>query len=38
MNALQHDLPGNIHEFGNVVERSMIISQGDRLHFGDWFM
>src|SRR5512147_2680266 len=31
-----YDWPGNIRELGNVLERSVIVSQGTALGLGDW--
>ena len=31
-----YDWPGNIRELGNIIERSIIVSQGTTLVLGDW--
>ena len=30
--------PGNIRELENIIERAVIVSSGDRLELGDWFI
>jgi formate hydrogenlyase transcriptional activator len=38
MSALTaYDWPGNVRELANVIERSILVSQGDTLALGDWF-
>ena len=38
MKALQeYNWPGNIRELENIIERAVIITQGQVLEFGDWF-
>jgi transcriptional regulator with GAF, ATPase, and Fis domain len=34
----KYDWPGNIREFENVIERAMVINQGEKLDIGDWFL
>ncbi|MBW2368663.1 MAG: sigma 54-interacting transcriptional regulator [Deltaproteobacteria bacterium] len=37
LNALMaYDLPGNVRELENIIERALIVSQGDRLELEDW--
>ena len=31
-----YDWPGNIRELENTIERAVIISEGNRLEWGDW--
>ena len=33
-----YDWPGNIRELENVIERAIVLSQGDQLQLGDWFV
>jgi len=34
---LNYDWPGNIRELENIIERSVIITNGTKLEIGDWF-
>ncbi len=34
---INYQWPGNIRELENIIERAMIISQGNKLQMGDWF-
>jgi PAS domain S-box-containing protein len=39
MNALQtYNWPGNVRELENIIERAMVISNGNKLELGDWFL
>jgi PAS domain S-box-containing protein len=33
-----YDWPGNVRELENIVERAMVVSVGERLEVGDWFV
>jgi len=37
-NLQDYHWPGNVRELENVIERAMVISQGDRLHIGGWLI
>jgi len=34
---LNYSWQGNIRELGNIIERTIIISKGNKLELGDWF-
>ena len=34
---MEYEYPGNVRELENIVERAVIISQGNKLVLGDWF-
>jgi len=33
----QYDWPGNVRELENIIERSVILSRGNKLEIGNWF-
>ena len=37
-NLKRYNWPGNVRELENIIERAMVINQGDSLAIGDWFV